>query len=869
MSFDEEELAEKTTSDSSNVAGAIIFVILFFPAIIFGLIYYLMLRKGHLRISVIAIIALIVDSIALLALKSIGGLGTIIEVFKDYGSLGENWSSLITPLILVSLIIGSVFGLAIVAWDVYQMRKNPWKLTIPSSWMYNFRYRKTPWQMMTRKKNVENLKSGSLGGNGKAPLGIDEDSGKDNIVYRYDGEAIKHSLITGLPGSGKTVSMLSMIKTDIEEGKTVVGIDFKRDPELASKLATWSKENGRNFYHFVNGVAEEYDIANSPGQSFYNPLAAGTPTSNADMLLSMREYDAASAVYKAAMTQVLQIVFNMLYNVTLYKRRQNIPSIDWQGGGFYTLVSAISGNNLTELAQQCEGTPIETEAFALANAVQGRTQEAHAIDELRGQLRTITASEYGPWLKLKNNARNIDLFELTKTNGNVVLFSLNSDSEPEFAKYMGAIILSDLTSVSAKRRNDDLHNQVHVYVDEFQVVNPESIKGLLEKSRASSLAITLAQQSLEQIIASSDSNGEAYLGAVLDTCGNFVIHFGATEPSAIRMAEILGKDFITKYRAANEHESFFGRLNWSNKRNQRIMMEEEERWLFSPIKFMQLDSPSPENNFRSSAIVVNKTSFDPMYSGSTGAKARKVWMIPDKDVLKKYYTRDTTKKFDPTAINKRRTTDLDQAINSLENTANQLPNESPAKLSGIRTSNLGENISSLPTPDRVPTKVTTPEIDNFSTISNEGKTEVHQSAQSFSADSNSFAKAFNESRARSSSNRSRRETNYTAGQSSRPFQQVSNDSSTFENVKRGVGRAAERMPQNANKTPSNASLPDLAGEVGIQAPPPPKPPNRPVASSGNIARPFPIKSKPTRSPQTSFSKISSDDINNDGLPPLP
>lgn len=495
-----------------------------------------------------------------------------------------------------------------------------------------------------------------------------EDSPEDYYCFTVDSPKSLFLCTEDYIPTHNSISMMSMMKSDIEEGKSVVGIDFKRDPELASKLATWAKENGRNFYHFVNGEEALYDIANSPGQAFYNPLAAGTPTSKADMLLSMREYDSASAVYKAAMTQVLQILFNMEHYVTMYGRRKNLKSVDWDSGGFYTLVSLLSGNNLNELADQCTGTPIQDEALALAQAAVGRTQEAHALDELRGQLRTITASEYGPWMRLQNAERNIDIFDLTKDEGNVILFSLNSDSEPEFAKYMGGIILSDITSVSAKRRNEDVKNQIHVYVDEFQIVNPDSIKGLLEKARASGMAVTLAQQSLEQIVASSTANGEAYLGSVLDTCGNFIIHFGATEPSAIKMAEIIGRDFFPTYTIANRNETFFGRINWSNRRNQNVIKGEEERWIYEPLRFMKLDSPSSQNGYRSTAVVINKTSLDGRYKGRAGAKARKVWMIPDNEVLQEYYVRDTSRVFVPKEIVS--SPSAVQSENSLERRAN-------------------------------------------------------------------------------------------------------------------------------------------------------------------------------------------------------
>lgn len=598
------------------------------PSAFVAFLFYSMLRYGRQRLSVIASLAAIVSVITIF-------VGSVLDAFTKFGSgidaalnLDFTFGLFVPALIVVNIVLGSILGVFLSWWEIRSIKNSPHRLEISGSWTYRFKYRKTPWEILLQKRLVKSLRKGEEFSEERAPLGLDEEH--NSIAFRYSSESFKHTMITGAPGSGKTITLLSLILNDITSGASTVVIDFKRSPKLASKLARFARENGAEFYHFVNGEPDSYDIADNPrGQSFYDCLSSGSPTSRADMVLGMREYDTASAVYKAAMQQLLQVVFAALAQAD----RSKAPSIDWRSGGIYQLASVVRGNNLQELASACEGTKIERDIVEVYEASKGKTQIRHALDELQGQMRTIIASEYGQWMKTSGTDRDINLFELTSKPGNVILFSLNSDSEKEFAQYVGSMIMADLTAVSARRRNMSKTNPLRVYVDEFQAVNPDSVKSLLEKSRESRMAITLAQQSFEQVITSSERNGEAYLGSLLDTCSNFIIHAGATEDSAVKLSKILGKHWVPVYRASNDHEGFFLSLNWKNRRHKKVTSSEEERWIFGPSKFMKLQSPDLSNSFKSTAVIVNKTSVDPKFASKKGAVAREVWMIPCDKVL--------------------------------------------------------------------------------------------------------------------------------------------------------------------------------------------------------------------------------------------
>jgi hypothetical protein len=461
-----------------------------------------------------------------------------------------------------------------------------------------------------------------------------DDNPEDYYCFEVDSKSHLFLCSESYIPTHNTITLLSLIAADIENGDPVIVIDFKRSPELASKCAAWAAEANANFLHFVNGDPGDYDVKHSPGQAFYDPLKNGSPTSKADMVLGMREYDTASAVYKAAMQQLLQVLFSMLHHAD----RSKAPKIDWDSGGIALVASAIDAGNLSDLASACEGTPIQADAQAIDEQSRGKTQIKHALTELQGQLRTITASDYGRWLKQDPTGENIDLLEATRNSGNVILFSINSDSEPDFARYVGSMILSDLTSTSAFRRNGRMLNNVRVYVDEFQAVPPTAVTSLLEKSRESRIAMTLAQQSFEQIISASERNGEAYLLSILDTCSNFIVHSGATEDTAERLAKILGKHTVTTYSQSNQNSSSFLSNNWTNKRNQTVQTKEEEKWKVNPSTFMSLSSPGKSNNYRATAVFITKAIEDPHYKKSEdGAKARVVWMIPNNKVIASYH----------------------------------------------------------------------------------------------------------------------------------------------------------------------------------------------------------------------------------------
>lgn len=641
-----------TKKDSD--AGKYLVFVLFMPAYFLGnaLTGLFVLKKMNPK-KIYKIAALIagVGIIGLFIYFAVfNGVGRILESLKNYTDVLGIIISIGIPMLLLCLPIGAAIGGMKVFKKMRFIKLNPHLTKVPGTWMYGLDFEDHKANERERQKIAKLMRNGSYIDSERAPLGIHEE--RNLPAFRYDSEANKHTLIVGASGSGKSITMLNLVYRDIVEKRPVIFIDMKADPELASKLSVWSNENDCNFYHFYNSTPERYDIKDSRGLSYYDPMKNGTATSRSDMLLNMREYDAASEHYKTNMMQLLQIFVPLMAHVMRDRKKMaSVAGVNWGAGWMQAISDAAKPEIITKLVELSQDSPKADNFNYLARALTDKKDNPlkHALNELAGQLRIITGSEYGDWLRVVNDPnanndnkldRNIDLLKMSKTEGNVVLFSINSDSEPDFAKFITSMIMTDLTVVSAVRREKQIDNPVGIYIDEFQTINPMSVKGLLEKARSSGFAMTLAQQSFEQI-AALGASGPALLNSMIDTCSNFIVHAGMARDSAERLSKIAGKHEETVYRTVGKSRE----SKWFDDdriEDLNIQTDTKEVYRILPETFMNLSAPDKNNNYKASAVVLNKTCSDPeYYNPDGGATGRVVTMIPHDKIIQKGYYRSS------------------------------------------------------------------------------------------------------------------------------------------------------------------------------------------------------------------------------------
>lgn len=505
----------------------------------------------------------------------------------------------------------------------------------PNTVWYNWQYKRTPLDKRKRDKKIQELQSGNAGLKEASAIGLSADyKTQDDMIYLYDKEMTGHTLVVGGTGSGKTVTVMAAVKHDIEVNKPVVYIDFKRSDTVAAKLARWAHENNVPFYHFLDEELHEYSVPYSESPSTYNPFKnAGSTTT--EMMLNMRQYDVAADHYKNAANLVITSVYKMIRVVKRHPKmfiqevngkKQKI--VDFNKGEIFYWLDVLENvsdvyNVYAQILRKKGKQPdkrIQTLVRKMEGGSGGRgpSVEQAALESVKSSLLQLVNSPYEKYFDTAQDLPTIDFIKAIKERA-VVLFSFSSDSQKDFSKSFGELIVQDITNVSAQKRDlqiedpDIFDTDVHIYIDEFQVLDSEILNGLLTKGRESKMATTVISQSLSQIKTGVDgSRGASVLETFLDTCNIFIIHNGSSYESAEQIAKIIGKKMETKYITDNLLDTNMFSLNYSERRITNFSTREEEEWIRSPKEIMNLRKSGNVNGefLPSQAILIKKNSIN-------------------------------------------------------------------------------------------------------------------------------------------------------------------------------------------------------------------------------------------------------------------
>lgn len=468
-----------------------------------------------------------------------------------------------------------------------------------------------------------------------------EDNPDDYYCFTVDSPSHLYLVTRTLIPTHNTVTMLNLIKNDVLAGHPICVIDFKKSPDFIYFLSKWAQENDREFYHFISGRPGTYKNPFKDNQATYDPLATGGATSKADMILNLRTWDASSEVFKKRTQDVLQSLFFLLERTP----RNLVPEIEWDEGGLAQFVSALDLNNFKKMieimAKDMQAGSLSPGDVRRYNTLVDLYRELSSksksdiraqIVELHSIARTLIVSNYGDWLAKGASDYHIDLMKIaTSDKAPIVLFSFNQQEEPEFAEYIGSIVMSDLSRVSALKNAMGNSTKFGVYIDEFQTLDPRTVKDNLEKARSSKMYITLSLQSIDQIVSSSQSNGEAMANAILDTCANFIFHDGSGHDTAQKMSKIIGESDHYVYRTTSKTERNPLKIRIMSVDKAMVSKDIETDWLVPPKKFQSLSAPKAANGYLSTAYIINKSPDDERFVRSGGALARMVHVIVPED----------------------------------------------------------------------------------------------------------------------------------------------------------------------------------------------------------------------------------------------
>lgn len=447
-----------------------LFAFLFLPGGIYALLAYYIFWKGLKWKPRVYFFVFLFLSLTLLI------IGYVNPPFVDFDF--KDTDTYIYPYVYISMWVGLLLSYFSFVYMAQQLRNYP-ELKIMKGWAQGHRYAKTPWQKWRHSRLIQQCKNGDFYDTETTPLGVLDqyveytEEGKydriesidnEQVVRRYNKESVKGGIISvGASGSGKSVTMLNSIKNSIIAGRPVIVMDNKRSFDFPYFLAKWAKENNREFYHFVSGRPEEYFNKFNSKQASYDPLKSGDATSNKEMILGLREWDAASAVYKADTETILSAVFNLIEET---KNDDRIHGINWEDNGIQQFIDALDIQTINSMIlsfksslQMYGSTPTDMKKLQGMINFYERLKDVREGKRLREQLegivnqmRTILLSSYGYWLSSDYTDKEIvfdDIFE--RKDGPVVLFSFSAEKEGDAAKFMANLVLTDLRRSLSKK----------------------------------------------------------------------------------------------------------------------------------------------------------------------------------------------------------------------------------------------------------------------------------------------------------------------------------------------------------------------------------------------------------------------------------
>lgn len=277
----------------------------------------------------------------------------------------------------------------------------------------------------------------------------------------------RHLLVTGSTGSGKTVSLRRIAAEAIANGFSVVIIDAKGGGDFLDEMRIAAWKHGRQFFPW-----------SFKGPSTYNAYGSGTASEIAARLL----FDEITEPYYLRIFQRhLQQVVGALQAAGLTPSLRLISTYS-QSKNWGALIDRLNGEALQRFAEYLDSlTP-------------------RVIQDLTGsisRLATLDESDIGRWLDPEHAERAFDLRE-AMNRGDVVLFRLDADSQPEPTRMFGAALVQDLVSIAGARQTGE-QRPVLIVIDEFPAIAAPLAVNLLERGRSANYSVALGVQDVAGI----------------------------------------------------------------------------------------------------------------------------------------------------------------------------------------------------------------------------------------------------------------------------------------------------------------------------------------------------------------------------------
>jgi len=303
-------------------------------------------------------------------------------------------------------------------------------------------------------------------------------------VYLSKNERVKHTVIAGSTGSGKTTTLKSLFIDAMRNNYPVLIIDPKGNVDTINEFKNLIKK-----YSKEPRDLEIFSLI-SPDSSYrYNPLKRGSSVQIKDRLMSCLEwseqyYKNQSSTYVG---QVIHLFKELGLEITV--KRINLLLKDKKyAEKIEDLIAVVKDQNKKELLNNSFRKLLKS--------------DAHKLDNLISQMADLDNEDTGVLLNTDSNQfKEIDLLSVIKDR-KIAYFQLNTMAYPAAAKVIGKLILSDLKCLASEIHGGKVIIDkpfFPIFVDEFgSFCNAEFIE-MQKMCRDVNFALHLFFQSLADL----------------------------------------------------------------------------------------------------------------------------------------------------------------------------------------------------------------------------------------------------------------------------------------------------------------------------------------------------------------------------------
>lgn len=400
----------------------------------------------------------------------------------------------------------------------------------------------------------------------------------------------------------------------LKENLGVIFVDGKGDPKTEKEIKKIADFYGKNLYVFSDR-----------SKWHYNPVKYGKATAIKDRLMAVMDWS--EQYYKNESENTLQqiILFIQEYikiekksghrttqgnplknDLNTYMRFLNLTEIAnylFQEQSHF-IVSAANQNlsdnfddtpHSFELPEETENTKICKKYIKLFfNKEQLTIEDLENIEEenkeknklirgLRTQLELLMYSDLGEKFEEKDG-ETLDIKEII-SNGDIVLFSLDSNNYDSFISTIGRFIISDCAYITTELygQTDNFNGVLGVF-DEFGSYGNDKIISILSKARSAKMGAILGIQSISDL--QNKAKDIDIKEQTIDNCNLFILGRTNSPKNTEEIAGLIGtyKDIDRTVMTENQG----GKLFRLETQGERGTVRKVNKFKFSPDEIKEL-----------------------------------------------------------------------------------------------------------------------------------------------------------------------------------------------------------------------------------------------------------------------------------------